>query len=167
MTKYAQGTDVGVERSRNELERMLRAHGATGYVSGWDDRDGRHAVMFRITDRMVRLTVARPSPDDRDVRLTPTGRRRTDAAASEAAQAEERRRWRSLVLVTKAKLVSVADGVQTIEQAFMADIVLPDGRTVSDWLTPQLETAYATAEMPSLMPGSSSTPALDSPAITS
>ncbi len=153
MTRYAEGTQVSVERSRTELERLLVAHGATGFVFGWDDQQAVYRIMFRMADRMVRFTIPRADPDHPDHRLTPTGRRRTATQAREQAGAEERRRWRALVLVVKARLVAVADGVQTMEQAFLADVVLPDGSTVSEWLGPQLDTAYSSAQMPALLPG--------------
>lgn len=35
--RYAEGTDVPVDRSRAELERLLKPHGAAGCASGWDD----------------------------------------------------------------------------------------------------------------------------------
>jgi hypothetical protein len=35
----------------------------------------------------------------------------------------------------------------------MADVVIPDGRTVGEWLGPQLTQAYDAGHMPALMPG--------------
>jgi hypothetical protein len=32
-------------------------------------------------------------------------------------------------------------------------LVLPDGRTVSEWLTPQIEAVYRQGEMPPMLPG--------------
>ena len=152
--RYAEGTEVSADRSRLELERLLTAHGATGFVSGWDASAAEHRIIFRIADRMIRLSVPLVDPNSDEFRLTPSGKwERTDKQARDAATAEQRRRWRALVLVVKAKLVAVADGVQTLEEAFLADVLLPDQRTVAEWLRPQLDAAYATAEMPSLLPG--------------
>jgi hypothetical protein len=136
-----------------ELERLLTAHGATGILSGWDAGVREHRIIFRIADRMIRLAVTLPDPADREFTLTPTGRGRTSTQAAEQVQAETRRRWRALLLVTKAKFVAVEDGVQSLEEAFLADVLLPDQSTVGEWVRPQLDTAYATAEMPSLLPG--------------
>jgi hypothetical protein len=152
--RYAEGTEVTSDRSRLELERLLTAHGATGFVSGWDASTAEHRIIFRVADRMIRLSVPLVDPDADEFRLTPSGKwERTAKQSKDAATAEQRRRWRALVLVVKAKLVAVADGVQTLEEAFLADVLLPDQRTVGEWLAPQLDTAYATAEMPSLLPG--------------
>lgn len=150
MSGYAKGTEVPVDRTRAELERLLAAHGATGFGYGWDS--GRHRVVFRIADRMIRLEIS--GPERTEFVKTPTGRSRTAQQITEQVAAETRRRWRSLLLVTRARFVAVEDGVQTLQDAFMADVVLPDGQTVSEWLHPQLDTAYATAEMPALLPGS-------------
>jgi len=142
-----------------ELERLLLAHGATGIMSGWDATLNEHRLMFRVGDRMIRFTL--PLPTAEEFRLTPTGRRRTANQVAEQVSAETRRRWRSLLLVTKARFVAVEDGVLSLEDAFMSDIVLPDGQTISEWLHPQLDTAYATAQMPSLLPGVVQRPALE------
>lgn len=151
--RYADRTDVTADRSRSELERLLIAHGATGFVYGWDETASETRIMFRMADRMIRLSIPRVDPDSAEFTRTPTGRKRTRAAAADTARAEERRRWRSLLLATKARLVAVADGIETLEAAFLADVVLPDGRTVGEWLAPQLDTAYATRQMPALLPG--------------
>lgn len=43
-------------------------------------------------------------------------------------------------------------GISTIEREFFYDIVLPDGKTVGEFMAPQIETAYKTGEMPPLLP---------------
>jgi hypothetical protein len=64
-----------------------------------------------------------------------------------------RARWRALFVVVKAKLVAVDSGITTIEREFLADLVLPDGETVGEWLKPQIEEIYATRTLPKLLPG--------------
>jgi hypothetical protein len=63
--------------------------------------------MFRLADRMVRLSVTVPDSTDPAVSRTPTGRERTRAQVAEQLQAEVRRRWRSLLLVTKVRAYPV------------------------------------------------------------
>lgn len=75
------------------------------------------------------------------------------AAARDAYEQEIRRRWRSLLLVVKAKLTAVADGISTVEREFLADLVIPTGQTLAEWLAPQLEAAYAHGGVPALLPG--------------
>jgi hypothetical protein len=155
MPKYAAGTEVPLGRSRDELERLLIAHGATGFAYGHDDDLGVYQVMFRMADRAFRFTIPMPRLDDPDIWRTPTGRRRSSAQQQDALQAEARRRWRALLMITKARLVAIEDGVMTLEQAFLADIVLPNNQTVGEYVTPQLDVAYATHQMPAILPGSS------------
>ena len=59
-------------------------------------------------------------------------------------------------MVIKAKLVAVEAGISTIEREFLADVVLPDGHTVGQWVAPQLDKIYERGEMPALLPGASS-----------
>jgi hypothetical protein len=61
-TQYARGTDVSVDRTRAELERLLAAHGATGFGYGWES--GHHRVVFRLADRMIRLEVSEPGREE-------------------------------------------------------------------------------------------------------
>ena len=57
------------------------------------------------------------------------------------------------LLVIKAKLEAVEAQISTIEDEFLAHIALPDGRTVGEWLGPQLGAVYAQHAMPALLPG--------------
>jgi hypothetical protein len=65
---------------------------------------------------------------------------------------EVRRRWRALGLVIKAKLESVESGIETFESAFMANIVMPDGKTFGKYAGPAIESAYSTGKVPLLLP---------------
>lgn len=48
--------------------------------------------------------------------------------------------------------MAVDDGVETLETAFLPWVVLPNGQTIAEWLGPQLDVAYASSEMPALLP---------------
>ncbi|WP_243647545.1 hypothetical protein [Cuneatibacter caecimuris] len=58
----------------------------------------------------------------------------------------------ALYLIVKAKLEAVETGISTIEREFFYDVVLPDGKTVGEWMAPQLETVYQSGDMPSMLP---------------
>lgn len=147
MTPYAEGTAVPESRTRAELEALLHRYGADAF--SYATMEGRGtAVQFRIGGRWVRMGVPLPSPADPMICQTPSGKQRSPAQVEDNMAAERRRRWRSLFAVVKAKLVAVADGISSIEREFMADVVLPDGATVSEWLTPQIEEAYDKGLMP-------------------
>lgn len=144
---YAEGTDVPVERSKAEIERLLTRYGASRFISGWDQDQA--TIAFEAHDRRVRFRVTMPELAD----FAMAGeRRRNQEQQRSALAAETRRRWRSLCLVIKAKLEAVASGVSTFEEEFLAHVVLPNNETIGDWLAPQIAVAYASKKMPPLLP---------------
>jgi hypothetical protein len=150
MPKYAEDTQVTADRSRTEIERILLRYGADGFMYGWEGE--RAVVAFRAHGKMLRFIVPLPDRDSAEFARTPTGRRRTGNSSQEAYEQAVRQRWRALALVIKAKLEAVESGIESFEQAFLANILLPDGQTVGQWLVPQVEQAYLTGQMPALLP---------------
>jgi len=73
------------------------------------------------------------------------------SAAGEKAAQERRRRWRALLLVIKAKLEAVSSGISTLEREFLADVVLPNSKTVSEWLGPQMQALHQSGQMPTAL----------------
>lgn len=151
MARYAADTQVSSDRSRSEIERTLRRYGATAFAYGW--QEGQAQVMFEMASRRIIFRLPMPDPESDEFTLTPTGRERSASAAEEAYEQAVRQRWRALALVIKAKLEAVEAQISTVEQEFLAHMALPDGRTVHEWLGPQLATAYARQAMPALLPG--------------
>ena len=153
--RFAENTEVPVERSRVDLEKLLRQHGATS--TAVFNSPGQAAVAFEMRDRRILFRLTLPSPEDQEFthgrvnqhsqlyRLTPE---QAEARWEKAC----RRKWRALVLAIKAKLVSVDDGVESFEQAFMAHVVMPDGQTVADHIQPRIAAAYAERKMVPLLP---------------
>ena len=150
MSKYAERTEVPIDRSKAEIEKTLMRYGADQFVYG--TMLGRAMIAFRANDRFVRFTLPLPDSNSKDFSKTPTGRVRKKEAASREHAQETRRRWRALSLSIKAKLESVETGITTFEQEFMAHIVLPDGQTVGEYMIPQIERAYESKEMPKALP---------------
>ena len=128
MNKYAQGTSVDSVRSRIELEKMLQRFGA-GQIATLTD-EGRAIVQFTAHERMIRLTLPMPSIEDPDILFSPTGKDRTGAAIQTAFNQEIRRRWRSLVLLVKAKITAINDEIVEFEEEFLAHVVMADGVTL-------------------------------------
>lgn len=155
MSRYAERTEVPSARSRDEIERTLERYGATAFAYGWDN--GTATIMFEIGTprgtRRVRFRLPMPDRRGREFTKTPTGRARPDSAARAEYDRAVRQRWRALALVIKAKLEAVAAQVSTIEEEFLAHVLLPSGATVGEWAAPQLEAAYGRGEMPALLPG--------------
>jgi hypothetical protein len=150
-TRYAERTDVSSDRSRAEIERTLRRYGATAFAYGWDAEAA--TLMFEIAQRRVLFRLPMPDRNERRFTHTPTrGQRRDPGSQEREYEQSVRQRWRALALVIKAKLEAVAADITTIEQEFLAHIVLPDGRTVGQHTAPAIAAAYETGEMPALLP---------------
>lgn len=146
---YAEGTTVTAERSRAEIERILRKWGVSAVALGWDQDVA--AIMFTYRNRNVRINVPMPSDNSAEVRLTETGKVRSPAARAAALDRVGRERWRALVLTIKALLAAVDAGILRFEDAFLALTVLPDGGTVAEHVGPAIAEAYETGRVPSLL----------------
>lgn len=150
--RFAENTDVSVERSEAELKGLLVKHGAIR-VGTLMDTDAT-VVVFEMNGRRIRQDVKHPNPED--YQENPKGQQRTEAQIKAAVDQELRRRWRAIVLITKAKLEMIAAGMGSFEAEFMAQTVLANGETVGEQLLPRIAKVYNSGTMPSLMLGSGS-----------
>lgn len=148
MSRYAEGTTVEPETSRMEIEKTLRRYGADQFVSGWDST--RAVIGFTADARQVRFLLEMPRVEEMP-KVDGRGSALTSDQRMKRLAAEERRRWRALALVVKAKLEVVESGIATFEQEFLAHIVMPDGRTVGEHVAPGVEQAYTNGLMPPLL----------------
>lgn len=88
--------------------------------------------MFVCRDRVLRFSV--PMPKLKDTDRSPTGRVRSRTAAEKALDAEQRRRFRALLLSIKGKIESIDSGIETSEEAFLSHIVTDNRRTIYERL---------------------------------
>jgi hypothetical protein len=130
---FAEHTKVAVIQSRGEIERLLSQHKAEMFGTAVDYGANTARVQFRAHSRIVRFTV--PLPD------------RSKFGDGARREQEERRIWRALLLVIKAKLESVESKIATFEEEFLAHIVMPNDRTVADIILPQIAESYSTGRM--------------------
>jgi len=152
---YARGTVVAPEKSRADIERAIRSIGATSFVQGYDA--DRAAIEFAAKGRRLRFAIKmidRNRPPH-EITHDKHGRLRSRSQVDALIDAEERRLWRALLLVIKAKIESVESGIETFDQAFLANIIVPgpDGvTTVGEYVSPALASAYERgARMPPLL----------------
>jgi hypothetical protein len=127
--RFAEATKVPVVKTRGEIEAMLGRHKCQQFGTAVDYLARKARVQFLAHDRIVRFIVTLPDP----ARFRPPQR----------FEQEERRIWRSLLLVIKAKLESVASGIATFEEEFLAQIVMPNDQTVADLVIPHIAASYA------------------------
>lgn len=149
MSRYASGTSVPVDRSKAEIEKTLERYGADQFAYG--STSGSAMIGFRVHGRSVRMTLTLPKRDAPDFRRTDQGRARSESAGQVLYEQAVRQRWRALALVVKAKLEAVESGIATFDDEWLAYMVLPGGRTVSETIAPQLELAYAEGSPPKLL----------------
>jgi len=135
---YAEQTSVPVERSKTEIEKILANYGATQF--GYMTMKDKALIAFIANGKNIRFII--PMPSISDFNQTPTGRTRKSSSVPAAYEQEIRRRWRALSLVIKAKLEAVECGISEFEDEFLANIVMPNGKTVGEQTRPLIETAY-------------------------
>ena len=136
---YADKTSVPVDRSQAEIKKILAKYGATAFA--FAEGSGMARVLFELKGRRIMFKLPLPPPPS------------TNATQASIKTYDQlcRSRWRALVLGIKAKLECVASEITTLEQEFMAHIVLPNGATVGDVMTPQIAMSYERNEMPPLL----------------
>ncbi len=175
--RYAAQTTVSADKTEQEMKALLKKHGADGRVIG--EHGGRLVIEFGLHGRHIRFETRIPDLDDTrylhdegnyKYKERPASLRRT------MWEADERQRWRSLLLRIKARLEELADRAEmqdeepgTVDlgalttEVFTAQLVLPNNQTVLDWAAPQIDEAYRTKRMPPLLPGAETTPVIALP----
>jgi hypothetical protein len=136
---YAVNTSVPIDRSQGEIRKILQKHGATGFAFG--EQGQTSVVMFVMAGRQIKFILPMP----------PSPSQNATQASIKTYEQLCRSRWRCLVLAIKAKLESVETGITTLEQEFLAHIVLPNGQTMGDVAIPQIQVAYEKKQMPPLL----------------
>lgn len=149
--KYAATTTVTPEKSRAEIEATLQRYGAEAF--GFFTDGNRAQIAFELKGRRYRFLVNMPGRTEHRFSYDQRGRPLNETQKEARLHAEYRQRWRALALVIKAKLEAVESGISTLEDEFLAHVVLPDGRTMSEWARPQLALAYKGGTMPPLLGG--------------
>lgn len=152
MSRFAEGTEVSVERSRAEIERLITRYGATS--TAFMNGPGRSMVIFEAEGRRVVFELPLPDVAEGRFNRSPGGRRVNTPERRHAAWEQAcRQRWRALALVIKAKLEAVAAGITTFEDEFLAHIMMPDGQTVGHHVKPAVAAWYQGGKMRPLLGG--------------
>lgn len=151
MAKFAANTRVSVERTQAEIKDTLLRYGADEF--GFMQSRIKATIGFVFSGLRIQIDVRLPNPKDEEFTHTPargTERRREDADA--LWDQAVRQRWRCLLLAIKAKLEAIESGISTMEQEFLAFVVMPDGKPLHEHVIPKLEQMTVSGEMPKLLP---------------
>jgi hypothetical protein len=149
VANYASSTSVSVAASKAEIERIVERYGAGQFMSAWSADQA--IIAFVMEGRQVRFKLTMPDKALRRFTHHSRGVRTSDAALKEWEQAC-RQRWRALALVIKAKLEAVESGIAVFEDEFLANIVMPTGKTVGEETRPLIAQAYSSGSMTNLLP---------------
>ena len=125
---YAETTKVPVSQSKDDIEKLVNKYSAPARADfGIMQRGNAVQIAFILCERniMFRMNV----PDNPQ---------------------QERSIWRALLLTIKGKLESAERGIETFEDAFLANIVMPDGKTIAETVAPAIESSYAGKNVPLL-----------------
>jgi len=147
--QFASKTDVPVEKTRIEIEKMLRSYGASGFVIGW--HQDRQQIGFVIEGLQIRFTFDTPTEDDCLKRADGSMLPKSQLQGS-LAQAE-RTLWREIHRMIQGKLIAAFSPYRTVYEEFHADIVLSNGQTFSEWSKPLYRRMLEQSSMPPLLPG--------------
>ena len=126
MALYAQHTKVPITQSKGEIERTLERYKADQFGTASDSESQRAMVQFRFNAKIIRFEMSLGNLSEQQIR----------------------QRWRALLLAIKSKLEAVESGIETFEEAFLAHVVMPDGRTFGKVAIPQIEQAALEGRMP-------------------
>lgn len=138
---YARNTTVSCEKSKTEIEKILKRYGATHF--SYTTMPEGAVVQFVNSGKRIRFLVPMPGmPQDQNEYGYPTKIRRWEKS--------QRQKWRALTLIIKAKLEAVESGICTFEEEFLAHIILPNGQTAGQHMLPKIEEAYITGKVPAL-----------------
>lgn len=129
---FAAYTKISVDQTRNDVERMLKKYGASKFA--YYTEPDRAVIVFEANERRMRFDLPLP------------------AGESDKEERVKREKWRALLLCIKAKLESIASKIETFEEAFLAHVVMPDGRTVAEHTRPRIASAYESGEVQALLP---------------
>lgn len=163
MRAYAANTYVPVERSRAEIDGLLSKNGATS-VAILNDTESNVAA-FAFTIKGARYRVELPLPVLADVtparNKEPPGwwrlsveqkQRKLDELLAQARKT----RWRTMLLLLKSKLEIVRLGLSSVEREFMADMVLPSGKTAYEALAVVMRNGLDAADVMKALPAAAS-----------
>ncbi len=136
MARYASETEVPVERSKRQIEDLLKSRKVEGYHTGWDT--ARDVIEFLWKGKQIRFTLKRPA--EANFQISDRGFSRNMTQIRQAMEQADRQRWRALYLVIRAKIEAVEADLAVFEEEFLAFIVVPGkNQTIGELMVPRIQ----------------------------
>jgi len=139
----------------------MRRFGTTEFLSANTPQFA--ILMFNVRNKegevwRIRYNMPLPQPEEFEGPVRSNQyKQRTAQQIAILVDKETDRRWRALVRGIEGKLILVESDIESIEQAFYANVVVPDGSpmgtTVYEATHEPIKQAYATGQIPPLLPG--------------
>jgi len=136
--RRTQKRQVSSDRSIAEIRKAGERYGATGFMFGTSD--GTSVIAFQLQNRAIRIRVQ--SPRLEDFRLTPKGSERNATAMRNECEKTSRQRWRAIAAVIKAKLEAIENKVSSLDDEFLAHVLVDDKYTVAEALRDGIAKVY-------------------------
>lgn len=114
---YAARTQIPVQQTKSDIEHLVRRRGADAFAVM--ERGNRVQVAFAIGGRNVLFKMDTPEGEQERMSI-----------------------WRALLLTIKGKLESADRGIESFEEAFLSNIVMPNGDTVGEATIPRIADHY-------------------------
>ncbi|MDP2275266.1 MAG: hypothetical protein Q8K32_31260 [Archangium sp.] len=124
---YAAGTKVSVSKTLGEIEDLVRKNGGAKFYRG--EQDDRMVLGWWQSERMVMFGVTLPKLSEFSKHPRYTWRTRPIPEQEKLREQAMREQWRSVLLVIKAKYASVEAKIETFEESFLGQLVVPDPET--------------------------------------
>jgi hypothetical protein len=139
--RYAEGTAVPAAQSRQEIERLLAAHGVSRMA--WGTGPDGDVLQFELRGHRYKFAIRRPTQIEWN-KATGRGTSYWDIWR----EAEWRRRWRAHVLLLKAKIEFGEGDDEATDRELLPYLLLPDNRTLADWASGEGYAEIARGGMP-------------------
>lgn len=123
---FAEGTQVPVSRTLEQIERLMDRFGGTDFMQA--SKSGQYQCWWKIGDRVFTAQIDYSDADDR----------------------EARRRWRVIHEHIKSQLIAVDEGLLDPKVALMPFLMLPDGSMAASRLAIEVQ-ALQGPDLPALM----------------
>jgi hypothetical protein len=129
---YAEGTTVSPAKSRMEIEELVMKRAGRDAEFSFGQAAGMAAIQFVANNRRVRFSLPMPTGEEaaKGAKRKNSWQPPSKEKIAEWLDAETRRRWRCLLLTIKAKFEVVETGIESFDEAFLANIVSAGGQTV-------------------------------------
>jgi hypothetical protein len=150
--RYASKTTVSSEKSRAEIETLLRKYGCNEFGFMTDHR--RAKIIFGFRGHRIQFIIELPDPDAKKYHKDGRGVVRKPHSRFKVWDQDCRQSWRSFKLLIHAKLEGIESKITTFEEEFLPHIVLIDGETIGQKILPNVidGSIYKSGKLPLLLP---------------